>query len=486
MAVIHDGTGTTQNHIVASGSDGALLVTVPGYAADGSVIGAGPEGGPAAFFENDPGTVTGARHITSPEVDSDYRLRVAHETLLDRELFNYVAQNTGKHSHTFTTATATVSANGLLLNSGAGVATATGMTFGTFAEFSVSKDGADIYAETNIALSVNAASIPANTVLDVGMFRRGVSTAFAPTDGVYFRFDPNGIRGVTNNNGVETQTPIFTGPAASFLANENHKYGLIIEAKRAEFWIDDVLYGSVELDASANAQLVRSASLPWSLRLANVGAVTPVALQALVTAYAVSMGGPVLAQSLASSGNRTLGAHQGLGGGTMGSLANYANGTTPATAAGSNTAALTTGLGGQVHLTAQVTGVTDNILTSYQNPAGTIAVQGRRLVIYGVNVNAANLGAAVATTATTVLVGLAFGHTAVSLATAESASVRCPRTGPCTCRSRSRSTSSPATSSPRSQSSSSAPPPRRSRCSSASRSTTAGSSGRVKPTPTDH
>jgi hypothetical protein len=422
MAIIEKGATDTQVDVVDQGSTGALLVTTPGYAADGTIIGAGPAGGPAGFFENDSGSVTGARHVSSPEVDSDYRLRTAHETLLDRELFNYAAQNTGKHSHTFTTVTATVSPNGLLVNSGAGVATATGMTFGTFAEFSVSKDGADVYCETNIALNVATASVPTNAVFDVGMFRRGASTAFAPTDGVYFRFDSNGIRGVVNNTTIETQTAVFTGPAASFAANENHKYAIIVEAKRVEFWIDDVLYGTIELAASANAQLFRSATLPWSIRHANVGAVTPSALQPLVTAYAISMGGPIITQTLAQSGNRTLGSHQGLGGGTMGQLTLYGNSATPATAAGSNTAANQVGLGGLAHINAAASAATDFVLTSYQNPSGTIAVQGRRLVIYGVKVTGINLGAAVATTPTTLLIGVAFGHTTVSLATAETGS----------------------------------------------------------------
>jgi hypothetical protein len=106
----------------------------------------------------------------------------------------------------------------------------------------------------------------------------------------------------------------------------------------------------------------------------------------------------------------------------MGSLASYANSTTPSTAAGSNTAANATGLGGQGAITAQVTGTSDNIMVSYQVPAGTVAVQGRRLVVSGVRISCANLGAAVATTPTTIALSLAFGHTAVSMATADTAS----------------------------------------------------------------
>lgn len=70
----------------------------------------------------------------------------------------------------------------------------------------------------------------------------------------------------------------------------------------------------------------------------------------------------------------------------MGSLASYVNSTTPGGGAGLNTAALATGLGGQATLNAAAAAVTDFILTSYQVPADTALVQGRRLALYGVRV----------------------------------------------------------------------------------------------------
>ena len=114
----------------------------------------------------------------------------------------------------------------------------------------------------------------------------------------------------------------------------------------------------------------------------------------------------------------------------MGSLATYANSTNPTAAAPSNTALtanLPGGLGGQGAVTAAAAAATDGIWGSYQVPAGTANVQGRRLVIRGVVVDAVNLGAAVATTATTIQFSLAFGHTAVSLATTEAAAGKAPR-----------------------------------------------------------
>ena len=71
--------------------------------------------------------------------------------------------------------------------------------------------------------------------------------------------------------------------------------------------------------------------------------------------------------------------------------------------------------------------MTDGIVVSYQVPAGTVNVQGKRLRVNGIKISCANLGAAVATTATTLGWSLAFGHTAVSLATGEAAATKAPR-----------------------------------------------------------
>ena len=112
------------------------------------------------------------------------------------------------------------------------------------------------------------------------------------------------------------------------------------------------------------------------------------------------------------------------------SPANYANSTNPTAGAPSNTALaanLPGGLGGQGLVTAAVAAATDGIWGSYQIPAGTANVQGRRCVIRGIRIDAVNTGAAVATTATTIQFSLAYGHTAVSLATAEAAAAKAPR-----------------------------------------------------------
>jgi hypothetical protein len=93
------------------------------------------------------------------------------------------------------------------------------------------------------------------------------------------------------------------------------------------------------------------------------------------------------------------------------------------------TAALGAGLGGQFWETVSLAVNTDGIIQSYQNPAGTVAIPGRTLFITGIGISSY---------VQTVVVGgpyiaqwsLAYGHTSVSLATAEAAAAKAPRRFP--------------------------------------------------------
>ena len=106
---------------------------------------------------------------------------------------------------------------------------------------------------------------------------------------------------------------------------------------------------------------------------------------------------------------------------------NVLNAAIPTTAAIANATAGATfvGLGGLFVATAQATNVAiggDNIACSFQNPVPSINITGRNMVITGVRIKAMNTGAVVATTPTSLIWGLAYGHTNVSLATTETAS----------------------------------------------------------------
>jgi len=374
------------------------------------------------FSENDAGSATGVPYLVSPETDDDYRLRIAHEAVLDCETFNYTSQNTGKHINRNTTMAMAWAASGLTTNSGSITTTTTGTQFNTYAEFPI-MGASQLYCEVEGGFSAQPQT---NTIIDFGMARFNTSNPYNPTDGAFFRLTSAGISGVISYNGAETTTSVFS---LTYINSRKYQFIIAMHEREVEFWIDGILYGSIETQIG-QGQPCMGASLPFGVRHAIAGGAAGGVIQFTLNDYTVSLGGPNIAQTFSITGNRIYGSYQGLSGGTMGSLATYPNSTNPTAAAPSNTALtanLPAGLGGQGSVTAAVAAATDGIWGSYQVPAGTANVQGRRLVLRGVVVGAVNLGAAVATTATTIQFSLAFGHTAVSLATTDGIASKAPR-----------------------------------------------------------
>lgn len=263
------------------------------------------------------------------------------------------------------------------------------------------------------------------------------TTLVAPTEGVFFRLSSAGLQGIASSNGTETSTGVFTGPdgAGTWVYNNSQKYQFVCyqSATQAMFWVNDSvrwhLLGSIDLPAGQQRMCMGAAG-QWFVKQRIAGGAAGSALQTLLGAISIRVGGTNTSTTPAIAGNRKYGSYQGLSGGTMGSLATYPNSTNPTAAAPSNTALtanLPAGLGGQGAVIAAAAAATDGIWGEYAVPLGTVNVQGRRLVIRGVKVSLVNMGAAVATTATTIQFSLAFGHTAVSLATAEAVAAKAPR-----------------------------------------------------------
>lgn len=387
------------------------------------MLGATPTdiGGVRIFSENDTGTVVGEPYLQSPETDDDYRLRVSQDSLLDMEIFNYTAQNTGKFLYRTTTMTNAWTAAGLVTNSGNITTTTTATAFQSYGMFPLLPTTA-LFCEMEASFT---ASPTTNTIIDFGMAMANTSNPYAPTDGAYFRLTSAGMVGIINSNGSETSSGLFTTP---FVYTNNHKYQFIIaiSTREVEFWIDNVLQASIPTPIGQGTPFM-SAALPFYLRHAITGGAAGVALSMALNAYTITLGGVVLADKFSTIGNRMLGSYQGLSGGTMGSLANYANSANPTAAVPTNTtAALGTGLGGQFWETDTLAVTTDGIISSYLVPAGTANVQGRRLVVRGVNIQsfvqtALTGGGYVASWC------LAFGHNALALNTAEGVASKAPR-----------------------------------------------------------
>jgi hypothetical protein len=369
--------------------------------------------------ENDAGTITGTAALKAPYVDQYYRLFTSDSILLDSEYFDYTAQNTGKFTYLNTTMTITWGTSGMTTNASSITTTTTGVNF-------QSRSFYQMVGNANVDIEIIGsftAQPTTNTLIDFGFFINGGSNPYAPTDGIYFRLTSAGLFGVMNNNGSETTTSVFN---LTYNNNQKYRFYLSYSVKGAQFWIDDILYAELPTP-TAQGMPVLSGALPFAVRHAIVGGTAGSTIQFVINNYSVIQAGVDSSTEMGIIGNRVFGSYQGLSGGTMGSLANYANNTNPTPAVPTNTTStVLTGLGGQGWETDTLAVNTDGIIQSYQVPAHTVSNPGRRLVIYGVKIDG-YIQATMSGGGYNGQFALCFGHTSVSLATAEAATTKAPR-----------------------------------------------------------
>ncbi|MGL4649827.1 MAG: hypothetical protein ACRC1H_10495, partial [Caldilineaceae bacterium] len=226
-------------------------------------------------------------------------------------------------------------------------------------------------------------------------------------------------------NGITTQTGVLR-TLAQLNVGQSYKFVIVVGEREVEYWLDDHLLVEQTMPAG-NGQPFLQASLPAFLMKYNTGAVantnTMRVSDVTVSLLDLQTAKP-WAHQVAGMGQN---AAQGQNGSAMGTTALLPNATAATTVTGaalSQTAAIATGLGGQAGIIAAAAGI-DGLITAYQVPAPTINLTGRNLYITGVRIDAVNIGAAVATTASILQWSLAFGAsggTIPSLAQAESAS----------------------------------------------------------------
>ena len=387
-----------------------------------------------ALGEIDSGLVTGTPRRIPFEASEDYRMRVELDTLLDSEVFNYVTQNTGKHVYRNTTMTITW-AGGALNTNGAGITTLnTGVSFQTYQYFQL-YGSSECYLDINLAFTGTWAVT--NTNIDFGFFTAATTTPFAPTDGIFFRVNSSGIFGVVNVNGTEQTTSPFkvVSGGADFSPVIGTFYSFIITWNQdvVTFWMDlkdgngPVVMGAIHY-ADGTGGVSYAQALPFAIRHAIGGTVASAVMGVKVASYTVSKGGFNLGRSWEMISAMAGGTLQGQSGHTQGSLTNITNSmATGAGAALTNTTATAgTGLGGQFTVQPTLTAATDGILCSYLNPAATTAISGRQLAIKGVKISGI-VSSALTGGPVVYLYSLAFGHNALSLATAEAATTKAPR-----------------------------------------------------------
>ena len=414
---IQGGSSTTGQMNVDAGFN--ANVTLPQVTTPAGVEAPQYVGAARMFAENDPGTILGTAYLKSPEVSTDYRLRVGQDSVWDDESFNYVAQNFIKHKYTTNTLTATWASGFLNTNGGNVTTTGTGVQVQTYRHFPLQGAGGT-YFETALSFSNTPVT---NWTMDFGGFLPAAASTSIPLDGVYFRANSSGLFGVANNNGTETTTSAFT---FTWVTNRVYKFVISVSDTEVEFWIDDVLYGTVSRQAGTGS-VFYAGSVPWAIRHHHTG-VTSGVINAKVANYSVS--------TADIDNNRlwaTNKAGQGLmgivnpSGGVAGITSNNANSTVPATATLSNTTAGYATLGGQFVFAATVGAETDYALFAFLNTAPTTGITGRNLIIRGVWIDTWNQVVAVATTPTVMQWSLAVGSTAVSLATTDAPATRLPK-----------------------------------------------------------
>jgi hypothetical protein len=375
------------------------------------------------FSENDPGDVTGSPTLKSPETSQDYRLRVGIDTVLFGDTFNASAQNTHNWSYTFNTLTASQPGAGTV-NFGTVQGTASG--HGAFIR---SYQHFPLIGTAPLACEVTFGQFTAALVTNE-LFAAGLGLPSAagtlPTDGVYYQLTSAGLIGVIAYNGTTTQTGTLKN-IGDITVGSLFKSVIVVGESDVEFWLDDNLLGTLT-SPNANGQPYQTPNLPAFIQKFCTGTVSNTNTMRVsdITVSMLDIQYPRPVAVMAAVEGQM--GYVGQNGGTMGTtqaVGTITTGSTPllpTSAAGSNTAANVTGLGGWGAINAAIGAATDFIATSFQNPAGGINQTPRNLIVHGIRISTINTGAAVATTATTLLWSVAFGHTAVSLQTGETAS----------------------------------------------------------------
>lgn len=344
-------------------------------------------------------------------------LNVSLDTSLLAQSFNAAAINSSNFKTPATTQSVAVVSGFAVLNSASSVGTSTNSAVQSYRPFQLFGTN-ELHCEI---VGYRTVAAQANETLEFGLFSATLPGGAAPTDGVFFRYNTAGeLRGIVNYNGVETQTSAITQPSV----NVAHKFEIVIDQREAEFWINDVLQKRIVIltDAPTQGAPMLAASAPFTARYYIGGAAPGLATQFRFSDVNIWMADTEATKPWCEqmSGQGQC-AYQGQDGGTLGTSALYTNslGAGAGAALTNTTAAAGSGLGGQFSVQPTLAAGSDGILQSFQNPVGGPTQTPRMLYITGVRIQGL---------VTTALTGgpvlyaysLAFGHTAVSMATLES------------------------------------------------------------------
>jgi len=378
-----------------------------------------------ALSELDAGEVTGAPLLLSPEVSNDYRSRVGTDSIMFEEPFLGTVLNSSVWTAPVTTQAVAVAGNLLTLNSAGSVAAAGVSRVTSQRAFPIWGS----YTTWFSFAAIHRTDFVSNCVMDFGlMYATGTADV---TDGAFFRVTSSGTFQAIVAIGSNDVCSAVIDPGL-WPTNEARDFLVGIHQDRVTFWINNILVAAFDCPVSIPT-LVPSGALPITFRQYVTGSNMPQAQQLVISRASIDLGEYATARShenaMAAMGRTALLLQSGSA--TVGTALSYVNNTAPVAAVPTNTtsALIASSLGGQFAETDTLVAETDGILMSFQVPAGSGTAAGRTLLVRSIRVKSM-----ISTTLTgggyVAQLCCAFGHTAVSLLTAESATTKASRRVP--------------------------------------------------------
>lgn len=375
--------------------------------------------------ESDAGSLTGARLVRALDVSQDYRARVGMDTPLFSQAFEGTVVAQDRLQQAVSTMTITQASGFLILNTALATANTNAAQVRTYRTFTL-LGNAPLYGEFWLREDNETAT---NAISEWGFgYVAGVA---APTDGVFFRRLAGGqLRGVINFAGAETPVDL-----ASPTAGATHYYIIVVHNERVEFWIDNVLAGSIATPVT-QAIPMNASSQPMFARVYNTG-VASAGRRIQIGFWAASVGdlaeGKMWQHVMAGIG---CGSYQIQPGTASGQTALYSPTAVAAPTWTANTAPATNALGGQWISPSPIPAGSSGLATiaethypifAYLNPAGTATLPGKTLYVTGVRIGETFVTVVLGASATVLQWGVACGSTAPSLATTDAATTLGPR-----------------------------------------------------------
>ena len=381
----------------------------------------------AATARLDDGSSTAVIRDVDLNVDQDFRLLVATDSIIFRETWNGVALNSSAWTSVATTMTAVVQRGQITLNSGSSVAASTIIRVQSYVAIPVLQT---FPTAIRIPFRINATTIGiSNQAWEVGL-SMGVSGTTILTEGLALTMNLSGVLTFQSNfDGANAIGPAVVIDYSGLATGRWHIATFVVHpGLNAQLFINGALV-AVLPKPDRIPVFFSGGGLSVFARMFNGSTGVITATQLVIGAITASVSGmdnplPHKEASLlygCESGS-------GQGGATLGSLSRtLAAGTAPTGAVPANiSAALGSGLGGDFLHTNTLAIDTYGIISSYQVPVSAVGLNNKSLLITSVCIDTTVQAALTNAGAANYIWAIAFGHNNVSLTTTASGTSRAP------------------------------------------------------------